>query len=168
MSKKSFKEKTGIGKFLAKLAPNVLDIVGIGFPPAKLLSDAIKGDKQMTADNKLEAEKLLKHYEEVELVEHYKDVRDARHHDIKIQESPFAAKIAKVGPYIIDFIIIGATVLLAALLFAFRIPIENKEIAYMAFGSLFTLSTTIIGFHRGTSQSSKDKNKIFETLADKI
>jgi hypothetical protein len=37
------------------------------------------------------------------------------------------------------------------------VPEANKELVYMALGSLITMSGTILNFHRGSSQGSKDK-----------
>lgn len=82
----------------------------------------------------------------------------ARKMNAAIQESAEAAKIAKVAPYILDFIIISVTMLLAGLILYHAIPAENKEIIYTVFGSLLTMCMTILNFHRGTSASSKNKD----------
>lgn len=74
----------------------------------------------------------------------------------KIQESSNASRIAKEGPYWLDFLVIGSTLVLAAILLFNGVPAVNKELVYMAFGSLVTLCGTIINFHRGSSQGSKD------------
>jgi hypothetical protein len=47
---------------------------------------------------------------------------------------------------------------LTAMLMTSSVPQENKELALMAFGSLVTLCGTVVNFHRGSSQGSKDKS----------
>lgn len=83
----------------------------------------------------------------------------ARDMNAAIQESANAAKIAKVAPYVLDFVIIAATLVLVALMMFRAIPSENKELAYMALGSLLTMCGTILNFHRGTSASSHSKDE---------
>jgi hypothetical protein len=47
------------------------------------------------------------------------------------------------------------------------VPEANKELVYMALGSLITMSGTILNFHRGSSQGSKDKGADLQNLKDK-
>jgi hypothetical protein len=44
------------------------------------------------------------------------------------------------------------------------VPPENKELVYMALGSLLTMCGTVLNFHRGSSQGSKDKNDAMKGL----
>lgn len=81
---------------------------------------------------------------------------NAQEMNSKIQESSNASTISKEGPYYLDFLVIGSTLILAAILLFNGVPPVNKELVYMAFGSLVTLCGTIINFHRGSSQGSKD------------
>jgi hypothetical protein len=82
----------------------------------------------------------------------------------EIQLSNAASFLAKNTAYIIDFVIVGATIIMTWLLFFKGVPDENKELAYMAFGSLLTLSGTVVNFHRGSSQGSKDKGDEVKNL----
>ena len=86
------------------------------------------------------------------------NVEGARKMNASIQESAEAAKIAKVAPYVLDFIIISVTLLLAGIIMFHAIPTENREIIYTVFGSLLTMCMTILNFHRGTSAASKNKD----------
>lgn len=72
---------------------------------------------------------------------------------------PQVCDLAKNAAYYIDFAIIGATIAVGFSLFFFDIPAANKELAYTLFGSLMTMSNTVINFHRGSSQGSKNKDK---------
>jgi hypothetical protein len=83
---------------------------------------------------------------------------DARKMNAEIQLSSAASFLAKNTAYIIDFVIVGATIVMTWLLFFKGVPDANKELAYMAFGSLLTLSGTVVNFHRGSSQGSKEKD----------
>ena len=83
---------------------------------------------------------------------------NAQNMNTKIQESTNASKIAKEGPYYLDFLVVGSTLILAAILLFNGVPAVNKELVYMAFGSLVTMCGTILNFHRGSSQGSKDNS----------
>lgn len=85
-----------------------------------------------------------------------KNTSNAQAMNTRIQESSNAATIAKVGPYYLDFLVIGSTLILAGILLFNGVPPVNKELVYMAFGSLVTMCGTILNFHRGSSQGSKD------------
>jgi hypothetical protein len=47
------------------------------------------------------------------------------------------------------------------------VPDANKELVYMALGSLITMSGTVLNFHRGSSQGSKDKATEIQSMKDK-
>lgn len=92
---------------------------------------------------------------------------NARDANAKIQDSSNASAIAKNAPYILDFLIVGGTMLLAYFIFFIGIPPQNKDIAFAAFGSLLTLCGTIVNFHRGSSSSSKDKDALLAAMNKK-
>lgn len=89
----------------------------------------------------------------------------AREMNSSIQNSEYSSKLAKNLAYILDIVIVSSTVLLSGFAFFFGVPDANKELVYMALGSLMTLTGTVINFHRGTSQGSKDKS---DAMAKKI
>jgi hypothetical protein len=84
---------------------------------------------------------------------------NARDMNAKIQESANAAWIAKNAAYILDFAIVSATIIMTWIVFFKGVPSENKEIAYMAIGSLITMCGTVLNFHRGSSAGSKSKTE---------
>lgn len=90
---------------------------------------------------------------------------NARDMNKGIQESANAAQIAKIGPYILDFIIVGATLVLAFMLFQKAVPEANRDMANMAFGALSGMCVTILNFHRGTSSGSHKKDETINNLA---
>ena len=99
-----------------------------------------------------------------ELKAGHANTADARKMNAEIQLSATSSFLAKNTAYIIDFVIVGAAIMLAFLLFFVGVPDENKELAYTAFGSLLTLCGTVVNFHRGFSQGSKDKGDEVKNL----
>ena len=81
----------------------------------------------------------------------------ARDMNAKVQESTSASWLAKNTAYALDVGIVSATIFLAWFAFIKGVPDANKELVYMALGSLITMSGTVLNFHRGSSQGSKDK-----------
>ena len=117
--------------------------------------------KKFEMTNKIELEKLSlenkkedNRASETVVAEVNKNTADARAMNVSIQTNVEATNLAKNVAYYL------ATVVLAFMLFALELPIANKELAYMMFGSLVTLTGTIINFHRGSSQSSADKQVV--------
>lgn len=99
-----------------------------------------------------------------ELELHNANTDSARRMNAEIQDSANASTLAKNAAYFLDFIIVGATLFMTWLLFFKGVPAENKELSYMAFGSLLTMCGTVVNFHRGSSQGSKDKASEIEKL----
>ena len=90
----------------------------------------------------------------------------ARDMNAKIQESTSAAWLAKNTAYVLDIGIVSATIFLAWFAFIKGVPDTNKELVYMALGSLITMCGTVLNFHRGSSQGSKDKGNEIQKLKD--
>lgn len=101
--------------------------------------------------------------EEIKLAD--ANTADARNQNVKIQESANASRLAKNAAYILDFVIVIATLIMAYTILFQSVPAANKEIFYTAFGSLLTLCGTIINFHRGTSARSAGKDDLIHSLA---
>lgn len=90
----------------------------------------------------------------------------ARNMNAKVQESANASWLAKNTAYALDIGIVSATIFLAWFAFIKGVPEANKELVYMALGSLITMSGTILNFHRGSSQGSKDKGVDIQKLKE--
>lgn len=84
--------------------------------------------------------------------------KNARDMNARIQESANASTIAKNAAYILDFIIVCVTLIMAYTIIWTVVPVENKELFYTAFGSLLTLCGTIVNFHRGSTNTNKEKD----------
>jgi hypothetical protein len=83
----------------------------------------------------------------------------ARKMNAEVQNSANASWLSKNIAYCIDVVIVLSTIGLTYMLMSQQVPPDNKELALMAFGSLVTLCGTVVNFHRGSSQGSKDKSK---------
>lgn len=90
----------------------------------------------------------------------------ARDMNSKVQESVSASWLAKNTAYVLDIGIVSATIFLAWFAFIKGVPDANKELVYMALGSLITMSGTVLNFHRGSSQGSKDKGNEIQKLKE--
>lgn len=86
------------------------------------------------------------------------NTKSARDMNLGIQESAHASVLAKNLAYLLDMAVVAGTIILITLLYFKGIPAENKDIAYMALGSLLTMCGTIVNFHRGSSAGSKGKD----------
>lgn len=74
------------------------------------------------------------------------------------------AMLAKVAPYVLDVIVIAGTFGFGYLLFYVGIPIENRDIMNMMFGTLIGLSVTIVNYHRGSSEGSTSKQNLLDKM----
>lgn len=74
------------------------------------------------------------------------------------------AVLAKIAPYVLDFIIVAGTFGFGYLLFYVGIPSENKDIMNMMFGTLIGLSVTIVNYHRGSSEGSSSKQSMLDRM----
>lgn len=90
----------------------------------------------------------------------------ARDMNAKVQESANASWFAKNTAYMLDIGIVSATIFLAWFAFMKGVPDANKELVYMALGSLITMCGTVLNFHRGSSQGSRDKGADLQKLKD--
>ena len=90
---------------------------------------------------------------------HNANTDSARNMNVKVQESANASWLAKNTAYALDIGIVSSTIFLAWFAFIKGVPEQNKELVYMALGSLITMSGTVLNFHRGSSQGSKDKGE---------
>jgi hypothetical protein len=143
-------------------------------PFAAKLIDKILPDPEAKARAQLELSKmaqdgeLAKMANETKLLElNNANTDSARDMNAKVQESTNASWLAKNTAYALDIGIVTATIFLAWFAFMKGVPEANKELVYMALGSLITMSGTVLNFHRGSSQGSKDKASEIQAFKDK-
>ena len=117
--------------------------------------EAVTSHLQANPDAALKLREL--DLKELELVNANTD--SARKMNAEVQNSANASWLAKNIAYCIDVVIVLSTIGLTYMLMSQQVPADNKELALMAFGSLVTLCGTVVNFHRGSSQGSKDKSK---------
>lgn len=159
-----------VGAITAKGKEFVEEKIGMKIPddPAKLTPELLVELKKAEMANEVALVQAAVEGKKIVLAEHTLEVdntKSARDMNKAIQESANAAYIAKVAPYYLDFLIVGATLLMAALLFFVGVPAANEKLAYMALGSLLTMCGTVLNFHRGTSASSQKKDETIHELS---
>lgn len=145
---------------LPKVAQAVVD-KGLDYVEEKT---GVKLEPDMSADKIVELKQAIMQHEEFLEEQDNKNTSDARSMNARIQESASGSTLAKNAAYLLDFIIVSAAVIVSWLAFFKGVPAENKEIVYMALGSLWTLTGTIINFHRGSSRNSQVKDETIHKL----
>jgi maltodextrin utilization protein YvdJ len=145
---------------LPKVAQAVVD-KGLDYAEDKL---GVKLEPNMSAEKVAEVQVAAQKHEEFKIQADMQNTADARDMNGKIQESANASWLAKNAAYIIDFVIILSTIVLSVLAYFQMVPDNNKELVYMALGSLITLTGTVVSFHRGSSQGSKDAGEAIRRM----
>ena len=132
-------------------------------------------DKQKIMDSQIEIMKIdfekLKLETEAKLEDKRLDIQNTNNAQImntQIQASEFSSKLAKNTAYIIDLVLVLSLVALVFCLFIFKLPIENKELAYTMFGSFLMYVGTVINFHRGSSKGSNEKQELINQFKGKV
>lgn len=132
-------------------------------------------DKQKIMDSQIEIMKIdfdkLKLETEAKLEDKRLDIQNTNNAQVmntQIQASEFSSKLAKNTAYIIDLVLVLSLVVLVFCLFIFKLPIENKELAYTMFGSFLMYVGTVINFHRGSSKGSNEKQELINQFKGKV
>ena len=164
--------QNGLGMLASAITAKGKDIIeeklGVNIETATQTEDGLIKLKELTMKHEEFLIEAAQKKAETELKDKALDVENtegARVANAKIQESANASALAKNAPYILDFVIVVGTMILAYCIFFVGIPVGNKEIAFAAFGSLLTMCGTILNFHRGTSQGSKDASAFIKTIS---
>lgn len=141
------------------------------------IGDSVKGIIQQVGDNKmavseaaLAVEKEINRASETitaqanDLEKAYlADISNARDSNVKIQgETP--SWLAKNVGYILDIAITTGFFSLIGMIAYKVVPEENKELFYMVVGILGAKWGDVVGFHRGTSKSSEEKQKTMDNI----
>ena len=146
-------------------------LVGIDLSKEELTNE----DKQKIMDSQIEIMKIdfdkLKLETEAKLEDKRLDIQNTNNAQVmntQIQTSEFSSKLAKNTAYIIDLVLVLSLVILVFCLFIFKLPIENKELAYTMFGSFLMYVGTVINFHRGSSKGSNEKQELINQIKGKV
>ena len=129
-----------------KIMDSQIEIMKIDFEKIKLETEAKLEDKRLNIQNTNNAQVM----------------------NTQIQASEFSSKLAKNTAYIIDLVLVLSLVVLVFCLFIFKLPIENKELAYTMFGSFLMYVGTVINFHRGSSKGSNEKQELINQIKGKL
>lgn len=150
------------GAITAKGKDVIEEKLGVDIESALTSEEGIFKLKQLEVDH----EEFLITAAQEEAKLNLENTKDARNMNVKIQESGNASFLAKNAAYYLDFLIVIATLIMGYILFFVEIPEKNMQLLYMAFGSLITMCGTILNFHRGTSNSSKEKDSVIKMLQE--
>ena len=149
----------------------VQKLTGIDLSKEELTNE----DKQKIMDSQIEIMKIdfdkLKLETEAKLEDKRLDIQNTNNAQVmntQIQASEFSSKLAKNTAYIIDLVLVLSLVVLVFCLFIFKLPIENKELAYTMFGSFLMYVGTVINFHRGSSKGSNEKQELINQIKGKL
>lgn len=145
---------------LPKLAQIVVD-KGVSYVEDKI---GVKLEPDMSAEKIAELKLAIMEHDEFLEDQSNRNMASARDMNARIQEADAGSTLSKNAAYLLDFVIVGAAVIVSWLAFFQGVPPENKELVYMALGSLWTLTGTIINFHRGSSRNSQLKDTTIERL----
>ena len=149
----------------------VQKLTGIDLSKEELTNE----DKQKIMDSQIEIMKIdfekLKLETEAKLEDKRLNIQNTNNAQVmntQIQASEFSSKLAKNTAYIIDLVLVLSLVALVFCLFIFKLPIENKELAYTMFGSFLMYVGTVINFHRGSSKGSNEKQELINQIKGKL
>lgn len=155
--------KNAVSGGLAKLgdsAKGIIEAVADG----KL--DKIQAMAQIEAEKNRHEEALIEKANDLDKA-YLADVADSREMNARIQESDKASWLAKNIGYVIDMTVLFSFLAMLVMITFRVVPESNKELFYMAFGSLGTFAATSINWHRGSSQGSQNKQGMLDRMISK-
>jgi len=122
------------------------------------VSDSVDAVAKAIAGDPKAAEKIAELELEMAKID-AANTADARKMNSEIQNSATASWLAKNIAYVIDVAIIAGALTMTFVVFIIGVPEQNKSMAFTALGSLWTLTGTVVNFHRGSSAGSKAKTE---------
>ena len=128
----------------------IADKLGIGETVEEVAAHLQANPEALTKLKELELE-----YAKLDMA----NTADARKMNSEIQNSATASWLAKNIAYVIDVAIIAGALTMTFVVFIIGVPEQNKSMAFTALGSLWTLTGTVVNFHRGSSAGSKAKTE---------
>lgn len=129
---------------------------------AELQKEQMKHDEEMLKIG-LEADRIELEKEKALLA----DVHSARESNARIQDSDKASWMSKNVGYILDLSVALLFYSMLFMIFFVKIPQENKEIFYTAFGVLGAKYGSSFDFHRGSSAGSKASGDALRKMVNK-
>ncbi|RKE02308.1 hypothetical protein [Marinifilum flexuosum] len=158
MAKKAFKD-TKVGKWLSKKAPGIVNAVGDVFPPAKLLSQLVKNEPEISPEDKLEFEKLLADTYADELAYHQQNTASARgmYPHSKEMTDWLAKRIMNWNLPMLA-LLIGANIACVYYFDSVALALISNVIGQVM-QMLINERTTVANFFLGSSKGSKEKTR---------
>jgi hypothetical protein len=158
MAKKKFKD-TKVGQWLTKKAPNILSKVGDVFPPAKLLSNLVADEPEVSLADQLEFEKLLADTYEKELEYHQKNTASARSmYMVSKEMTDYIAKRIMNWNLPMLLVMIAANIVCVYFFDSVALALISNVIGQVM-QQLINERTTLMNFFLGSSNGSKEKTR---------
>lgn len=154
--KKKFKD-TGLGKFLGKIVPGALDVIGDTFPPVGAVLNLLD-NKKLSPEQEVEKERLIQEYELEVFKINLDNTKDAR--AMQIAHSKSDDKFTRrFTPYLATVVVVLCFAYIFCATFI-TIPEANKSTAdLMTGGAAIMALSTVINFFFGSSNDDKKKTK---------
>jgi hypothetical protein len=149
----------GVAPTLATAVAGPLGGAAISALASKLgVSDSVEAVAKAISNDPQAAQKIAELELEMAKID-AANTADARKMNSEIQNSATASWLAKNIAYVIDVAIIAGALTMTFVVFIVGVPEQNKSMAFTALGSLWTLTGTVVNFHRGSSAGSKAKTE---------
>jgi hypothetical protein len=156
--KKKFKETT-VGKWLTQKAPRLLDKIGDVFPPAKLLSNLVGGDPDISLADQLEFDKLLADTYEKEMAYHLDNTKSARkNYQLSKEMTDWIARRIMNWNLPMLGLLVAANIACVHYFDSVALALVSNVIG-MVMQQLINERTTLMNFFLGSSKGSQDKTK---------
>lgn len=158
MAKKKFKE-TKVGQWLTKKAPGILDKVGDVFPPAKLLSNLVADEPELSVKDQMEFEQLLVDTYEAELEYHQKNTASARSmYQVSKEMTDYIAK--RIMNWNLPMLVLLIAANIACVYFFDSVALALiSNVIGQVMQQLINERTTLVNFFLGSSNGSKEKTR---------
>lgn len=158
MAKKKFKE-TKVGQWLANKAPRILDGIGNVFPPAKLLSDLVTDDPDITLADQMEFNKLLADTYEQERAYHLENTKSAReNYKLSKEMTDWVARRIMNWNLPSLLLLIGINIVCVKYFDSVALALLSNIIGQVM-QQLINERTTLMNFFLGSSKGSQEKTK---------
>lgn len=149
-----------ISQLIQNNLPKVAQVVadkGIDYVSDKL---GVQLKPEMTTEEITAVKVAAIQHEEFRITADNANTANARDMTVRVQEAASASWLAKNTAYVLDFTLVLSTIILSCFAYFYGVPEGNKELVYMALGSMITMTGTILNFHRGSSSGSEKKTEI--------
>lgn len=143
---------TKVGSWLKTNVPGVLDAVDDYFPPAKVLTALVKGQK-IPDEKMVEFEQLLQQHEKEMYELEIKDRDSARSREVEIIKAGGNDHLM----YVSGYVALGAFLVMVFAVIFLPESVSHNALFHQLMGIIEGVALTVFGYYFGTSKGSHDK-----------